>query len=75
MARSVPNENITKLIELTDRLCETPNDEYKLIVKKLKKILDYGKSKIDNSLDSQSKIKCYELMCLTITDLLTNVTF
>lgn len=75
MAKSVPNENILKLRELSDKLCETSNDEYKIIVKKLKNIVDSGKNEIEKSTSSQTKIKCYESMCATITNLLNNVSF
>lgn len=64
-----------KLRELTERLCETPNDEYKIIVRKLKTIVDSGKEEIEKTTNSQSKIKCYESMCTTITSILSNVTF
>jgi len=75
MAKSVPNDNILKLRELSDKLCETSNDEYKNIVKRLKAIVDGGKDEIEKSTSSHSKIKCYESMCSTITNLLNNVNF
>ena len=76
MKESVASENIIKLRELTDKLTRNKNsDEYKLIVKKLKEIVENGKGEIEDSKTPQSKIKCYETMCLTITNLLTSVTF
>lgn len=73
---SVPSENILKLRELTERMTKgKKEDEYKLIVKKLKSIVDAGKSEIAKSDCPESKILCYETMCLTITNLLTNVKF
>jgi len=75
MTKSVPNENILKLRELSDKLCEISTDDYKIIVKKLKNIVDNGKDEIEKSTSSQSKIKCYESMCATITNLLNNVSF
>lgn len=71
----VPNENIIKLRKLTEELSETHDDNYKAIVWKLKAVIDSGKEEIENSKTSQSKIKCYESMCKTITTLLTNVKF
>lgn len=75
MKKSFPNSNIVKLRALSDKLCENDHDEYKNIVKKLKNIVDSGKDEIEASLTSQSKIKCYESMCSTITSLLSKVTF
>ena len=75
MSKTVPNENILKLRELSDKLCKIPNDEYKEIVKQLKAIVTDGKYEIAKSSDSVSKIKCYESMCTTITTLLNNVNF
>jgi hypothetical protein len=75
MKKIVPNENIVKLRELSEKLCENPNEEYKLIVKKLKTIVDAGKNEIEKSQSEKSKIKCYETMCSTITNLLSNVQF
>lgn len=72
----VPSENILKLRELTEKIQkEKKEDEYKLIVKKLKSIVDAGKGEISKSESTESKIKCYETMCSTITNLLTNVKF
>jgi hypothetical protein len=71
---SVPNENILRLREITERLTrEEKKDEYKIIVKQLKAIIDEGKNKIELSSSSESKIKCYETMCSTITNLLKNI--
>jgi hypothetical protein len=72
--KNVPNENILKLRELTDRLNkEMPSDNYKDIVKQLKNIVDSGKEELESSKTPQSKIKCYETMCVTITNLLSSV--
>lgn len=73
MVKSVTNDNIKKLRELTDKLCDPKSDEYKIVLKNLKDIVDKGKSVIDSSSSAQSKIKCYETMCTKITDLLSNV--
>ena len=70
------NENILKLRELTNKLSSEENkDDYKLIVKKLKSIVDEGKAEIESSKTPQSKIKCYESMCTTIAAILTGVKF
>ncbi len=39
----------------------------------LKNIVDSGKGEINGSKTPQSKIKCYEKMCTTITNILNNV--
>jgi hypothetical protein len=74
--KSVPSENILKLRELTDKINKgETKDEYKVIVKQLKSIVEDGKTEIEKSSSPQSKIKCYENMCSTIAALLTSVKF
>lgn len=65
---NVPSENILKLIELTDRLCLDDND--KILVIKLKKIVEYGKLEVSKARTIKNKIKCYEVMVNTITNIL-----
>lgn len=69
------SENILKLRELTEKINDTKNkdSEYKLIVKRLKQIVDEGKKHITDSSSPQSKILCYEQMCSTITSVLSSV--
>lgn len=78
MNKTVPveSENIVKLRELTANITkEKKGDDYKMIVKKLKSIIDDGKNEIEKSKSEKIKIKCYESMCTTITNLLTTVKF
>jgi hypothetical protein len=71
---TVPSENILKLRELTDQICNRENhDEYKEIVLQLKDVLDDGKEEIANSKTVKTKVKCYESMCMTITKILSNI--
>lgn len=71
---NVPSENILKLIELTDKMCIQDNDDqYKAIVIKLKEIIENGKGEVQKSRTIKNKIKCYETMCVTITNVLTNI--
>jgi hypothetical protein len=75
MYKSVPNENILKLRELTGKIANNDKeDEYKVIVKRLKGIVNEGKHQILTSDCSEAKIKCYETMCTTITNLLNQIT-
>lgn len=74
--KQAPNENLLKLRELSEELSNKKSDDttdYSVIVKKLKTIVDSGKKEIEGSKTPQSKIKCYESMCTTITTLLNNV--
>jgi len=73
----VPNENILKLRELTDKMCQTTktDGEYKIVVKKLKKVIDDGKKLLDASKTNISKITCYEAMCIEIMSLLNEIEF
>ena len=58
---NVPNENILKLRELTDKLCTMPDEtvgtmrEIKSIIKENEEILKVTKS-------DRKKIKCYEVL-------------
>jgi len=68
------NENILKLRELTDRICNTvPEGEYITVLAELKNIIEEGKVKIESYSTTNSKVKCYENMCLKITKILNNV--
>lgn len=58
---NVPNENILKLRELTDKLCTMPDEpfgtmlEIKSVIKENEEILKVTKS-------DRKKIKCYEVL-------------
>lgn len=69
---NVTNKNLQRLKELSDELCDSPN-EYKVVVKKLKSIIDEGKKDIEQSSSAQTKVKCYESMCASITTLLASI--
>ena len=74
MYKGVPNENILKLRELTGKIANNnKEDDYKVIVKQLKGIVNEGKHQISVSDCSEAKIKCYETMCTTITNLLNTI--
>jgi len=71
--KSVPSENILKLRELTCDLAKTHPNEYKVIIQKLKKIIDEGKTEIDGNACDENKIKCYETMCVSIMTLIKSI--
>ena len=73
MTKNVPSENILKLRELTKMMADQPNNTYEVVVRKLKKVVDDGKKTVNESLSPQNKIKCYEEMCMVITNILNNV--
>lgn len=68
----VTNKNLERLKELSDEICISPN-EYKIVVKKLKSIVEDGKKDIETTTSAQNKIKCYETMCASITTLLASI--
>lgn len=72
--KTVPNENILKLRQITDEMVrENFSDKYKQIVLRLKSIMDDGKNTIEKTNSSKNKIKCYEDMCVKVTNILSNV--
>jgi hypothetical protein len=72
---SVPNENILKLRELTNKICKTnpSNHDYKLVVDELKKVINEGKKDIEKSDCDEEKINCYESMCVTIMNIINKI--
>jgi hypothetical protein len=71
---TVPSENILKLRILSDEICSRQNnDGYKEIVLNLKNILDSGKKEIISLKTIKTKMKCYENMCVNITNILDNI--
>ena len=71
--KSVDNENMVKLKELTNRIGSSSDKKYSNIVKELKSIVDEGKKEIENNSSPKWKMKCYETMCSKITSILKNV--
>jgi hypothetical protein len=70
---NVPNENILRLIELTDKLCEHDEINYSLVIGKMKEIIECGKIDVLKARTAKGKIKCYESTCLAITNVLNNI--
>jgi hypothetical protein len=73
--KNVPNENILKLRELTDRICMASSNEndYKLIVDELKQVIKDGKIEIERSLTDEKKVNCYETMCMAVMNIINKV--
>ena len=69
--KSVPSENILKLRELTDKLCNVSNDESREVLEKLKNIIYENKKMSYSYKTERTKIKGYEDLCSTIIGLLT----
>lgn len=69
--KSVPSENILKLRELTEKLCSLNYDDDKEKLDKIKSILYENKKQIDLYKTEKNKLKCYENLCSTLINLLT----
>lgn len=70
---NVPSENILKLIELTDQLCVHDDDSYRLVIIKMKEIIESGKTEVVKSRTTKNKIKCYETMFNTLANVLNKI--
>jgi hypothetical protein len=69
-----PSENILKLRELTDKICNvSPNSDLEIALRELKIIVDEGNKEVNVSVTPQKKLKCYEKMYTTITNILNTV--
>lgn len=73
--RNVPSENILKLIELTDKLCvqNVVDDDEKKVSFKIRKIVESTRLEVLKSRTIKNKLKCYEIMCINITNVLNNL--
>jgi len=71
---TVPSENILKLRKLTHEICSKQNnDGYKGMFLNLKNVLDSSKKEIISLKTIKAKMKCYENMCINITNILDNI--
>lgn len=65
----VSNENITKLRELTDKICKGEVSDDNLfveIIKEIKAVIDEQEKDLLSMQSNVKKIKCYENMCSKI---------
>lgn len=71
---SVPSENIIELRKLSNKLCNNENIdidiEYREVIIEMREIVTSSKIEIEQSTKAKDKVKCYEKMCFTITNLL-----
>jgi hypothetical protein len=71
---SVPSENMLALRKLTAEISlEGFDSKYYNIVVNLKKLVSDGSNLVKTKNTNKEKIKCYENMCVVITDLLKNI--
>lgn len=69
-----PSENILKLRELTDKICNvSPSSDLEIALRELKVAVDEGNKEINVSVTPQKKLKCYEKMYTTITNILNTI--
>ena len=74
MSKPTPSENILKLRELTEKMCEMPHEkDYEELIKKVKLTVEEGREEVKVLSNTQSKIKCYEKMCGTIITILNTI--
>lgn len=67
---NTPSDNILELRRLSAKLCEVNNDDYKDIIVEVKNVVEVGKNEITHIKTPTEKVKCYEKMCASITNLL-----
>lgn len=74
MSKPLPSENILKLRELTEKMCEMPHEkQYEEVIKKVKTAIEEGREEVKVLPNTQSKIKCYEKMCGAIITILNTI--
>ncbi len=69
--KKVINENLLKLRELSDEICA--KYDYDVIINHLKDVIEKGKENAKTFKTANNKIKCYETMCLEITEILKSI--
>ncbi len=74
MSKPSPSENILKLRELTEKMCEMPHEkQYEDVIKKVKTTIEEGREEVKVLSNTQSKIKYYEKMCGAIITILNTI--
>ena len=71
---TVKNENLIKLKELTEKISKnSPNSEYKTIIKELKNIINEGQQEAYTISNPINKLACYEKLCSSMNNFLNNL--
>lgn len=74
MRKTTSNENILRLRELTEKMCELSTEkDYENIFNLIKVAVEEGSNKIKVLSNAQSKINCYEDMCAKIIMILNSI--
>jgi hypothetical protein len=67
----VPSENIIALRRLSEKLSQASDTEnYQNLIKEIKNVVEEISLEIGSKSTSKEKVKCYDKMCVTITNLL-----
>lgn len=68
---TVPSENILALRKLSEKLSKTSDTEnYQGVIKEIKNVVEEISLAIEMKSTFKEKVKCYDKMCMTITNLL-----
>lgn len=68
---TVPSENILALRKLSEKLSQASDTEnYQNVIKQIKNVVEGLSLEIEKKSTPIEKVKCYDKMCITITNLL-----
>jgi hypothetical protein len=73
----VVNENLTKLKELSERICSFElnknDDSCKIVLGEIIDIIENSQTVLLNENDKESKLLCYESMCFKLKSILKKI--
>ena len=75
------NENLSKLRELTEKICSIENEDIletsnnRELIKEINTVIDVELKNIDKQISEKEKLKCYEKMFLNLKIMLSNFKF
>jgi len=68
---TVPSENILALRRLSEKLSMASDTQtYQNVIKEIKNVVEELNLEIEKKSTPKEKVKCYDKMCVTITNLL-----
>lgn len=68
---TVPSENILALRKLSEKLSQASDTEnYQNLIQEIKNVVEEISLEIEKKSTPKEKVKCYDKMCVTITNLL-----